>query len=142
MMRRAAVLCAALLVALGCGTHAAPAAKPAKAAKTRPAEAAGGLGVLDYTLVKPVWDFAINHGQSIGEGYNEPHYKTWTEDEKIASIIKHVCLQNALAGAGTGFFGFFGLPAGIAASLGLQVCTVSALYAIHKFAPSLFPSLI
>lgn len=64
---------------------------------------------------------ATTYGRNFGEGYEAKRYSSWTEEEKIADIIKHMCFQNALTGAGAGVVGLAGVPAGLASSIGLQV---------------------
>jgi len=73
-----------------------------------------GVGSAGYSV-------ATAYGRNFGEGYEAKRYSSWTEEEKIADIIKHLCFLNAMTGAGTGFAGLPGLPAGLASSIGLQV---------------------
>ena len=73
---------------------------------------------------------AVAYGKSIGSGYaSAEKYQSWSRQQKIENLINTTCFKNALTGAGSGVFGWVGLPAGLAASTYLQVflvCTAAA----------------
>jgi len=73
------------------------------------------------SIVQTVWGSPVRYGKVLGEKYKGTRYDHLSLSEKKEAVIKNICMQNAIAGAGAGLFGIFGAPAGTAVSLALQV---------------------